>query len=319
MEALFNKACLEHDTGLHPESAQRMMTFGPYKEIEPPFTLEHILQVHPERVVKRVEKFAKEGIPFDSDTVTSKGTYKAAVYAANLAVEAAKTENFAFIRPPGHHAFRDHPAGFCFFNNIAIAAQYLVNQGKKVLIIDFDGHFGDGTSSIFYDSNKVLFCSFHQYPAYPGTGNFDQIGHGEGEGYNINVTLPPGSGDDIIKDALRSFMPVFKQFKPDIIGFSAGFDAHETDHLLQLRFSTFVYYYIADIFRKEFQSFFAVLEGGYEPEILNHCITNFLDGINQRPCTYDQRSSDSSIKVWDEYIINHDQLISKLNNYWNFK
>ena len=134
------------------------------------------------------------------------------------------------------------------FNNIAIACQKLVNEGKKIAIIDIDGHFGDGTCYYFYNSDKVLYCSIHQYPAFPGKGFCDEIGEGRGKGFSVNVPLPPGSGDDLfLKSISTIIIPIVEQFKPDHIGVSAGFDAYHLDPLLNLNISSNSFFKIGDI------------------------------------------------------------------------
>ncbi|MBK8969047.1 MAG: hypothetical protein IPM36_20710 [Lewinellaceae bacterium] len=136
----------------------------------------------------------------------------AAVGATVLAMERG---DFALVRPPGHHAYRAEAHGFCLFNNIAIAAQKAVDAGKRVLILDFDGHLGDGTMDIFYRSDQVLYWSLHQYPAYPGNGSPIEIGAGAGLGFTINCPLPAGSGDDIFRHAVEYMLPAAgEQFQP---------------------------------------------------------------------------------------------------------
>jgi acetoin utilization deacetylase AcuC-like enzyme len=182
---------------------------------------------------------------FDPDTHTSPATFATARLAAGgvlTAVEAVlggvAHNGFAIVRPPGHHARPDHAMGFCFFNNVAIAAQYLIERHglKRVLILDWDVHHGNGTQEIFYPSPQVLYISTHQSPFYPGSGMFDEIGAGAGAGFTVDVPLPAGFGD---AEYLRIFdhllMPIARQFKPEFVLISAGFDCHFRDPLGGMR------------------------------------------------------------------------------------
>jgi acetoin utilization deacetylase AcuC-like enzyme len=177
----------------------------------------------------------------DPDTSTSPKSYEAALMAAggvlNLleAVERSEVDSgFALVRPPGHHAERSRAMGFCLFNNIAIGARYLQrNYGtKKILIVDFDLHHGNGTQHSFYSDPGVLYFSVHQYPYYPGTGGLRETGEGEGKGYTVNVPLSYGMGDDEYEYIFRDLLvPLADGFKPEIVLVSAGFDTYYNDPL----------------------------------------------------------------------------------------
>lgn len=319
MQLLYHPICLEHETGEHPENYRRMealaqhfgLTDGPMIDGEPYLNL-----VHPPDYIASIREASLHGKAIDEDTVLSPGSFRAACHSVGLSIEAAKRGDFALVRPPGHHAHPELASGFCLFNNVAIATQYLVNEGKKVAIIDFDGHLGDGTEVIFYDTNEVLFWSLHQYPAWPYGGMADQIGEGEGKGYTINTPLPPGSGDDIYLDALDNFLPILEKFKPDVVAISAGFDSHEYDPILSLNFSYNAYYQTGKRLRERFSHIFAVLEGGYNAELLPRCVESFLAGINGEEAPYPVGMTQSGLRAWETYEINAYAALSYLRPYW---
>lgn len=317
MDLIYNPVFLEHDTGMHPENKKRLSSLGklPITEIE---NGEQYLElVHTPEFINRIRELSKmEGGHVDPETIISNGSYKAAVYAVGATIMASRTGDFALTRPPGHHAHPDRSSGFCLFNNIAIAAKYQANQGKKVLIIDIDGHLGCGTNKIFYDSNQVMFWSLHEFPAFPGGGDAYNIGEGKGEGYTINVPLPAGSGDEIYLDALETFLPVAKEFNPDIVGVSAGFDAHQYDLLLNLRISVNTYHQIGKLISDNFSNVFATLEGGYNIELFPRCLYNFLDGINHKTMRFKERKTDSMIQTFYEYEGRKAIAVQKLKKFW---
>ena len=148
------------------------------------------------------------------------------------------------------------------------------------MILDIDGHLGDGTSHIFYHDPNVLFCSLHQYPAFPGNGWVDEIGSGPGQGFTINLPLPPGSADDIFWQGMSFLQSIAEVFRPDVVAISAGFDAHHSDPLLQLGLSLNCYFRCGVWLRDHFKNVFAVLEGGYNLNTLPKAINQFYHGIN---------------------------------------
>lgn len=320
MRIRYRPEALGHDTGLHPENRRRLEVFGSL-EPEPfcPDGTDYLPLVHAPNYIQAVRKHSEASLPMDDDTQLSPGSFKAAVTGVGLALLAMQDGDFALIRPPGHHAYSMQAAGFCLFNNVAIAAQYAVTQGKRVLIIDIDGHLGDGTMDIFYQNDQVMFWSLHQWPAYPGNGSATEIGEGKGKGYTMNVPLPAGSGDDIFMHALDYMLPAAVQFAPDVVAISAGFDAHQFDPLLQLRATGNFFYKAAKLLRETFPGkLFAVLEGGYNTEELPKCVYNFIAGINDEPMPFPEVGTSSGLRLWETYEIQLHLATGLLSRYWKF-
>lgn len=317
MKIIYNKIFLEHFTGSgHPENRKRLEAFEPLTEMSIESGEEYLEHIHTKLYIEQVKQACLESRMIDPDTPTSLNSFKAAIFAAGATIAASQSNDFALVRPPGHHAHSSYGSGFCLFNNIAIATQKLVKEGKRILILDIDGHLGDGTLELFYDTDKVLFWSLHQYPAFPGGGFVDEIGVGKGKGYSINVPLPAGSGDDIYMHAITNFMTVAEQFKPDIVAVSAGFDAHQYDPLLQLRLTLNTYYNVGHLLQSKFKNIFAVLEGGYNLEYLPKCVYNFIAGINNQPMAFLEKETISENDVVREYEKRTKSLINYLSPYW---
>jgi len=251
---MIDKLFLEHDPGYgHVESPERLQVI--YDQLDnqeikenflfPPFgpaSHEILSLIHTEAHIARVAQTAGKRFDLlDADTTTSPRSYDAACLAAGAVVEgtrllvAGEVDNcFALVRPPGHHAESTHGKGFCLFNNIAIAAQYALTELKlkKVLIIDWDLHHGNGTQHSFDDTDQVLYFSTHQYPYYPGSGAALEQGKGAGLGYTINVPLPGGQGDEAFARIFNSLLvPIARQYRPEIIMVSVGFDIYKGDPL----------------------------------------------------------------------------------------
>lgn len=250
---LYAPLFLEHQEYGHPESPERLNAIlraldetgirARLTSLEPtPATEAQIETVHTREHYMRVKQLvARGGGHFDADTYANAYTLDAALLAAGAlvrAVDAVMTSHvdnaFALVRPPGHHATRTRAMGFCIFNNVAIAAQYAldVHHLERVLIVDYDVHHGNGTQDIFYDSARVLYFSTHQYPHYPGTGDWREIGKGEGLGFTANVPLPTGIGDKGFQYIFDEFLsPLAERYQPQLILASVGYDAHWSDPL----------------------------------------------------------------------------------------
>jgi acetoin utilization deacetylase AcuC-like enzyme len=244
----------EHETGSHPENAERIRAIEAALEADrwhglevteaPPATLEQIERVHSRSHIESIEAIsAAGGGMIDVDTVASARSYDAALHSAGGAVHAVDRllgdgAGFAFcgLRPPGHHAERARAMGFCLFNNVAIGvAHALAEHGvERAMVVDWDVHHGNGTQDVFYSSSQVLFASIHQSPLYPGSGDASERGSGEGEGYTINLPVAPGAGPDEFLSIVQTVVaPLARSFKPGLLAVSAGYDAHRDDPLAQ--------------------------------------------------------------------------------------
>ena len=282
---------LLHSAGIgHPESPQRLT--GVYEMLDNPAmswkftqieareaTHDEIAIVHSPSYINFIASTdGKDCVMLDPDTMTSPDTYctaKLAVGGVCNAVDQVldgEVDNaFAFVRPPGHHAGRENAAGFCIFNNIAIAAMHAIlkHRLKRVMIVDWDLHHGNGTQSIFYKEPRVLYFSTHQYPYYPGTGSMQEIGQGKGEGYTINVPIQAGASDASYVNVFSKILePVALEYKPQLILLSAGFDAHFKDPLGGMRITPDGFAALSRILLNIADKccrgrFVAVLEGGY--------------------------------------------------------
>lgn len=290
----FNK----HDTADHPENADRLYVildaleqsslYHDVQMIAPEILPEAMLyEVHSTEMIQRIKEISDQGDSWiDLDTYVCKSDYTTARLAAgavlqlcNLIISGKAENGYALVRPPGHHASADRSMGFCLFNNAGLAAHQLTKQGKRILIFDHDVHHGNGTQSIFYARNDVMYQSFHLSPHYPGTGAVDEIGEGKGKGYTINAPLPFGYGDDAVSQLLNElFIPIAKQFQPDLICISAGYDSHHADPLGGLKLSANFFGEIIKRFQSVQPRIVCTLEGGYNLQWIGKC---FLSQLGQ--------------------------------------
>ena len=249
-------------------------------------------KTHSIEYIKHVKQsFPKKGLVFlDGDTIVSPGSKDAtkdAVGSIITAIDGVQNKEFknAFcaVRPPGHHAEKDKAMGFCIYNNVAVGANYLIEKYKykKIAIIDFDVHHGNGTQDIFYDNEKVLYVSTHQYPYYPGSGS-----HKENGKFNnvLNIPLEAGTTSEVYLNAYENVLTKIKQFKPEFLLFSAGFDAHIDDPLAQMRLSTEDFYKITKRTLEYSKSFcngrvVSILEGGYDLKALQNSTQRHVDAL----------------------------------------
>lgn len=243
-------------------------------------SLEEIALVHPPAYIHKIKGLMGECL--DPDTYTSEGTMEAALHAAGAVIEAVEQSrrravgrSFCAVRPPGHHAEKETAMGFCIFNNIAIGARYAQEIGfKRVFIVDFDAHHGNGTQHIFEESDSVFFFSTHQYPYYPETGRDFERGRGKGEGYTYNVPIRKGSGNKDYLYVYQDILPdLVRRFVPDIILVSAGYDIHVKDPHADIRVTEEG---IRGVVRSVLSAYSCpmvfTLEGGYDLDALQESV-----------------------------------------------
>lgn len=294
----------DHYTGRnHPERPERIVALlarcetyqrpGLKRFAPRPAQPQEICLVHDSTHLDRVAATAgKSYFAFDADTPVSAQSYDTALLAVGgllTLLEAIMTgdidNGFALVRPPGHHAERNRAMGFCLFNTAAIGAQYLRKRFglQRVLIMDWDVHHGNGTQHSFYDDPGVLYVSTHQYPYYPGTGAAEEVGRGAGEGYTVNLPIPAGWGDVEYQELFQCVIdPICRQFDPQFVIVSAGFDAHVRDPLGGMEVTEEGFGSMARVLLRIARDHAhgrcaAVLEGGYDLEGLQRSVIRVLD------------------------------------------
>src|SRR3984957_10998772 len=305
---LEHPSSLEHDTGRHPERAARIVAIdrelsardwlGYDRVLSPRVQRTTLAAVHPEPYITAIERAAiAGGGHIDADTIISEGSFKAAQHAAGGAVElvdrllgGSAPFGFSAHRPPGHHAEPAQAMGFCLFNNIAVAARHALDAHglSRVMILDWDVHHGNGTNDIFHAEPRVLFVSIHQSPLYPGTGPASDVGSGDGTGYTVNLPVAPGSGDAVYRSLVDTVaVPLAREFAPELVLISAGFDAHHEDPLAQCMVTEDGFAAMGasmrDVSAELEVPFGGVLEGGYALGALARSLAATLESFAGTP------------------------------------
>ncbi len=292
---VYDPIYLKHNTGQHVENVRRLEVITNHLEktglkdkleliLPRAASVEELALVHQERYISYIrEVAAKGGGWLDADTVMSADSYEAALYAAGGLIQGVEAvlegkvdSAFALVRPPGHHATFQREMGFCLFNNVAVAAKYaLAHYGlKRLSIIDFDVHHGNGTEEAFFYDPKVLYLSTHQFPFYPGTGSTEEVGVGEGEGTTVNIPLPPGCGDrEYLKTFREIIVPLVRRYQPELVLVSAGYDPHWADELALMQVTIAGFAQMVKIIKGLADELCSgrlvfTLEGGYNPQAL---------------------------------------------------
>lgn len=335
---VYSEKFLEHNMEFHPENNQRLKSVMNYltkKDVFENVPLlephtagrEDILRVHTRDYYSIIKETSlRGGGMLDADTYVNPATFEVALLAAGGAVlcvdkafEGYKA-CFALVRPPGHHATSDKAMGFCIFNNAAVGAAYAIKKhgAQRVAILDYDVHHGNGTQEIFYRDPRVLYVSLHQTPLYPGTGALEEVGEGRGLGYNINMPLPPKVGDKSYFKAMSEIaFPIIKQFDPDIIFVSAGYDSHHSDPLGGMNLTTGCYYEISQALSKMKKMVVFVLEGGYNITALAEGIYATISPFFDLP--YEMEKPIEEDPRMTSYVASKITVAKNiLSNYWSF-
>ncbi len=330
-QIVFSEEFSKHNNRGHPENAERLNVmieeikktpfYNDIEFIKPELLPENLLyEIHSERMIEQIKEMSTEYEAWvDMDTYVCNSDFETARLAAGGLLKASinvlkgKVDNaFALVRPPGHHATKNRSMGFCLFNNAAIAANELTKQGKKILIFDFDVHHGNGTQDIFYDRNDVMYQSFHLSPHYPGTGDTNETGIGKGEGFTVNIPVSHGNGDNAISKTIDEvFLPIAKQFKPELIIFSSGYDSHHLDPLGGLRLTSHFYREIISKFQEIQPKIVCTLEGGYNLDWIGKCLVSQLGQMIGKEVDFkDQSTEEENVNEVIKEIKN------EMSRYW---
>lgn len=307
---------------------ERLRREGLFAAVEtgPPATLADVQRVHRPTYVGSFQDLG-EGL-LDPETAVHAGTFDLALLAVGAVLHATRTAvrdgrpAVALVRPPGHHAGPDYGGGFCYLNNVAVAAAEQSQAGRRVAILDYDAHHGNGTNDIFASDASVLYVSTHQYGIYPGTGPAEDVGSGEGRGFNVNLPFPAGAGDASYRAAQDAIIePILEQFRPDVLLVSFGIDAHYRDPLTSLALSSPAYVELvvrsAKLASRLCGNRFVVsLEGGYHLDALAEVVTGVVAELQGRSTTY------TLTDVYDDKLRGKDSIDATRraqSAYWNLR
>jgi acetoin utilization deacetylase AcuC-like enzyme len=330
-----HSSSLEHDPRVlmpgHPDTPARMLALERMLAIEgrlgwerreaPAAERATLELVHSARLIDKIEQLSLAGGgAIDADTVVGPPSYRAALHAAGGACELARVLlagetplGFSMLRPSGHHAEPDRAMGFCLFDNVAVAAALAIAElgAERVFVLDWDVHHGNGTAEVFRTRSDVLFASIHQSPLYPGSGPLQDVGSGAGEGYTLNLPVPPGSQEELWLSLVEHVVvPAARAFAPDLVLVSAGFDAHRADPLAGCLLETSSFGELARHVRDLALACDAplgiVLEGGYDPASLAQSVRETMLALG------DERAPVSVTDELPETV----RAIELLGSYW---
>ncbi len=307
------------------------LTFPPFT----PASEKDILLNHSSSLLKQIAQTkGKKNSFIDGDTQASAHSYEAALLAVGALIDGVKRidkrevdNGFCLVRPPGHHAEHDKSMGFCLFNNVAVAAKWARKElgVEKIMIVDWDLHHGNGTQKSFFNTDKVLFCSIHQFPCYPGTGTLLEVGAGKGEGYTVNIPLPAAQDDFVYSSIFNELItPIAKQYEPEFIFVSCGFDTYKDDPLGGMKISGKGFAYMTKVMQDLADllcggKLLLTLEGGYSLTGMKEgSLSVISELVKSDEIGFSLSGEDINLfqkKKKDCYPL--EQAISIHSNYWN--